>query len=129
MRDMPWTLNATCYYLLHYHERGRKRADANDSLAISLARKPNREHYSLFAERVSNTTALCDCRLIGFLVIICTNYHTSTSYTYTRPAAKYPERPYAILKRNLYTCFLGNYIPQRPLENCHDENHLNLKFS
>lgn len=53
---MPWTLNATCYYLLHYHERGRKRADASDSLAVSLARKPNREHCSLFAERDSIVT-------------------------------------------------------------------------
>lgn len=68
-------------------------------------------------------------RLIGFLVIICINYHTGTSYACTRAAGKYPERPYAVLKRNLYICFLGNCIAQKPLENCHDENHLNSKFS
>lgn len=39
------------------------------------------------------TRQRCDCRLIGFLVIIRTNYHTSTSYACTRPAGKYPGRP------------------------------------
>lgn len=44
-------------------------------------------------------------RLIGFLVIIFIDYHTGTSYACTRAAGKYPERPYAVLKRNLYICF------------------------
>lgn len=48
-------------------------------------------------------------RLIGFLVIICTNYHTGTSYACTRAAGKYPaERPYAVLQRNLCICFSGH---------------------
>lgn len=97
-----------------------------------------RQHCDCAVNARHNRKLVCDHffllesqyhRLIGFLVIICTNYHTSTSYTCTRPAGKYPERSYAILKRNLCIRFLGNYMAQKPLENCHDENHRNLKFS